>query len=689
MKRKLVAVMTPVAAMAAMAWGADVAAAAPKGKVKTKDYIEGTVTSGKGKPEAGVWVIAETKFTKAYRKIVVTDGRGRFVLPTLPKGKTYRVWVRGYGLADSKKRKAKPGAVLSLRVSKAANKVQAAKIYPSNYWLSLYQPPQNTAALPGGRTQVEWMSGMKLGCMLCHQIGSLPTRRLPNREAYDHGTMKAATMYSTTLGLGRDALLDSLADWGGRIQAGETPKAPPRPKGAERNMVITQWSWGDKLTYAHDEVATDKNNPRRNANGPVWGVDIGNDRLLSVDPKTNKTRMVKVPTANGFNEAWCSQTFLALGATTPPTPSGFCTLGVAAPGGVPTFPNAYQNPANPHNPMMDAQGRVWITTQIRREWAQDMPEFCKSDPIMTTRPHHRQLGYYDPRNGQFQLIDTCYGTHHLQFDKKGVLWSSGDSYVLGWFDPAKYDPARPETLQQAQGYKEVIVDSNGDKVPDLKVPGFNYGIIPNPKDGTVWTAQPGTGKRGLLTRFDPATQTFESYIPPAPGMGPRGVDVDSKGIIWASMGGSGHLASFDRSKCTQTWGDGTQCAEGWTFYKSPGPSVDLGPGPEANNSADMHYYLWTDVHNTLGMGKDTVVLCGTNSDSLLAFDQKTKKFTVIRIPYPLNAYMRGLDGRIDNPKTGWKGRGLWMNEGLDPVIHNEVQHGWVGHIQMRPNPLDK
>ena len=49
--------------------------------------------------------------------------------------------------------------------------------------------------------------------------------------------------------------------------------------------------------------------------------------------------------------------------------------------------------------------------------------------------------------------------------------------------------------------------------------------------------------------------------------------------------------------------------------------------------------------------------------------------------------MRGLDGRIDDPRAGWKGRGLWMNEGLDPVLHNEVQHGWVGHIQMRPNPL--
>ena len=66
---------------------------------------------------------------------------------------------------------------------------------------------------------------------------------------------------------------------------------------------------------------------------------------------------------------------------------------------------------------------------------------------------------------------------------------------------------------------------------------------------------------------------------------------------------------------------------------------------------------------------------------------KTKKWVTLRVPYPLNAYQRGLDGRIDDPKAGWKGRGLWFNDGLDPVIHNEVQHGWLGHAQLRPNPL--
>src|SRR2546427_6772489 len=76
--------------------------------------IGGVVTSAKG-PEAGVWVIAETTGlgTKRYAKIVVTDDQGRYLLPALPSGAQYNVWVRGFGLIDSPRVHAKPGATLN------------------------------------------------------------------------------------------------------------------------------------------------------------------------------------------------------------------------------------------------------------------------------------------------------------------------------------------------------------------------------------------------------------------------------------------------------------------------------------------------------------------------------------------------------------------------------------------------
>ena len=66
------------------------------------DEIGGVVSSSKG-PEAGVWVIAETTdLPTRYIKEVVTDDRGRYLIPDLPKA-NYTVWARGYGLVDSPK----------------------------------------------------------------------------------------------------------------------------------------------------------------------------------------------------------------------------------------------------------------------------------------------------------------------------------------------------------------------------------------------------------------------------------------------------------------------------------------------------------------------------------------------------------------------------------------------------------
>src|SRR5262252_4639401 len=84
------------------------------------DDIGGVVTGAKG-PEAGVWVVAETKdLPTKYIKIVVTDDQGRYLLPDLPKA-NYDIWVRGYGLVDSAKVKAQPGKNLDLIAGAAPN----------------------------------------------------------------------------------------------------------------------------------------------------------------------------------------------------------------------------------------------------------------------------------------------------------------------------------------------------------------------------------------------------------------------------------------------------------------------------------------------------------------------------------------------------------------------------------------
>lgn len=94
------------------------------------DDIGGVVKGAKG-PEAGVWVIAETPdLPTRYIKIVVTDDDGRYVLPDLPEAK-YKVWVRGYGLVDSKPIAAEPGNQLDLSATAAPSPKAAAEYYPA------------------------------------------------------------------------------------------------------------------------------------------------------------------------------------------------------------------------------------------------------------------------------------------------------------------------------------------------------------------------------------------------------------------------------------------------------------------------------------------------------------------------------------------------------------------------------
>src|SRR5438094_10532542 len=114
---------------------------APAGTVALDaDDIGGVVTGAKG-PEAGVWVIAETRDTPTRLiKTVVTDDRGRYLVPDLPRA-NYEVWVRGYGLIDSPKVKATPGKTVTLTAMAAPGPNAAAGYYPAQYWLSLLQVP--------------------------------------------------------------------------------------------------------------------------------------------------------------------------------------------------------------------------------------------------------------------------------------------------------------------------------------------------------------------------------------------------------------------------------------------------------------------------------------------------------------------------------------------------------------------
>jgi hypothetical protein len=660
--------------------------------------IHGTVTGPEG-GEAGVWVIAETGgLATSFRKIVVTDDSGRYLLPDLPDAE-YSVWVRGYGLLDSARQTAKPGDQIDIRVEVAAFPKQAAEIYPANYWYSLLEVPgagefPGTGAQGNGISeqmvnQARFVDRLKDGCQLCHQMGNKATREIPNpndydstRHAWDQRVMMGDGSMAVPMSrLGREHALDMFADWTDRINGGEVPQMPPRPDGIEQNLVLTQWGWSNDEGFVHDNVSTDKRDPTLYPNGEVFGVAQTQGMLTITDPNRHVSRELVIPMREKG------------------------TRSVSYVGGM---------PSNPHNPMMDDKNRVWMTSSIRPN---ENPGWCMdSDHPSVQRfaieRSGRQLSYFDANTEKFVLIDTCYGTHHLQFAPDDVLWSSGDGNVVGWLDTRKFDETGDE--RASQGWCPTILDTNGDgkageytepdepidPARDRRLFGFAYGIIPNPADGSVWFTRPYPETvPGQILRLDPETCLTEQYQPPFDtdavprsgwGHGPRGIDIDKNGILWTALGGSGHIASFDRSKCKVLNGPtatGQHCPEGWTLHATPGPQMK---GVNAAGSGDFHYYIWVDQFDTLGLGADVPVANGTTSDALLAWVEEEKRIVTLRVPYPLGFYTRGLDGRIDDPDAGWKGRGVWASNNSVVPWHNEGGRGMTSDIvrfQIRPDPL--
>jgi hypothetical protein len=685
------------------------------------DDIGGVVTSGAG-PEAGVWVIAETTgLPTTFREIVVTDDRGRYVLPDLPRTSgSYKLWVRGYGLVDSDPITAPAGQQVALKAVVAPNPRAAAQYYPASYWYSLIKVPdasefpgtgpQGNGIAPAMATQAHWISAMKDGCQLCHQMGGKATREIPSAlgkfassvEAWDRRVkvgQRGQQMSGAMTRFGRDRALKMFADWSDRIAAGELPPPPPRPQGAERNLVLRMWEWATPTSYIHDEVASDKRNPRVNASGRVYGVDFTQDKMTWVDVLEHKTGAEPLPV-------------LAPGA-----PS-YMPRRVEVPSPYWGDELIWNNTANPHNPMMDARGRVWMTAAVRP--AQN-PKHCgrgAGNPFGDNYPlegSSRQAAVYDPATGKMTPVDTCFSTHHLQFaeDRDNTVYFSGDSNVIGWINTRVWDDTHDSA--KAQGWCPMVVDTNADRrigeytepnrpldpKKDMRLAGFPYGIVVSPTDGSVWWAYAGVP--GRIMRLDigsnpPATCRTEVYEPPfnpsAPngiaGFTPRGIDVDRNGVIWTALSGGPHMASFDRRKCKVLDGPsatGQHCADGWKVYPAPGPQMK---GVTNSGSADFPYYNWVDQFDTLGLGPNVPIMDGSGSDSLLALLPDTGRWVVLRVPYPLGFYSRGLDGRIDNAGTGWKGRGVWATYGSNLMWHLEGGKGTRGSLvkfQIRPNPL--
>ncbi|MBI2986779.1 MAG: carboxypeptidase regulatory-like domain-containing protein [Deltaproteobacteria bacterium] len=682
------------------------------------DDIGGVVTGAKG-PEAGVWVIGETTdLPSKFAKIVVTDDQGRYVLPDLPKA-NYSLWVRGYGLVDSPKVKATPGKIVNLKAVAAPNEAAAAKTYPAIYWYSMLKIPDKSefggkGTIPAEVTQNEWLNSMKNnGCVGCHQMGQLSTRTFPRTVPHPLGKFansqeawlrriqsgqSGLSMFNTLVKQLGAAPIRYFADWTDRIAKGELPHAKPaRPQGVERNIVVTTWEWLNDKHYLHDLIASDRRYPTVNAYGPLYGsAEYSTDVIPILDPIKHTVSSLTAPVRDANTPEALGPGHAASDKLMQPSPYWGAE-------------KIWSNKSNNHNAMFDRKGRVWFAARVR---GPNNPDFCKkgsdhsSARLFPLERTNRQITMLDPKTGQYTFVDTCFQTHHLQFsyDANDTLWTSGGGPVVGWINTKMLDETGD--LAKSQGWTALILDTNGngkrdayvepnqpvDPTKDKRIVAGFYAVMPSPVDGSIWGSvrrNPSSIVRLVPGANPPETALAEIYNVPMPGFGVRGADIDRQGVVWVSLA-SGHLGSFDRRKCKGPLNGpkatGDHCLEGWSFHQYPGPGFQ-GIGA---NSAESSYYTWVDQHNTFGLGEDVPMSTGNLNDGLIAL--KDGKMIILRVPYPLGFYAKGFDGRIDDPKAGWKGRGLWTTSGDRAPWLKEGSKGSkpiAVHFQLRPDPLAK
>jgi hypothetical protein len=193
----------------------------------------------------------------------------------------------------------------------------------------------------------------------------------------------------------------------------------------------------------------------------------------------------------------------------------------------------------------------------------------------------------------------------------------------------------------------------------------------------------------------PQSCRAEFYEPP-PGQKPEmvgtgGLTIDTQGVVWQGWRVSGQFTAFDRSKCRSTKdpkASGQSCVEGWTIYRNTAE-------PTYSNAiyhASEPYLNHMDSANVLGLGKESPMYGSINTDSMEVFSSATKQFVTLRVPYPLGFFPRSASIRIDDPNSGWKGKGLWSSFATYATWHLEGGKGTLPKtvkFQMRPDPLAK
>ena len=358
--------------------------------------------------------------------------------------------------------------------------------------------------------------------------------------------------------------------------------------------------------------------------------------------------------------------------------------------------------ANNHNSMFDKQGPGVARRDRARAWT-IRPCARRARSIPTPRcsrstSRRRQVAMLDPKTMKYSFIDTCFGTHHPQFgyDADDTLWLSGTGPVAGWVNTKMWDEtgdaaegaglgavrARHQRQRQARrihragqaggsgqghAHQRRLRPLCGDAAPDRRLDLVHLRHVRRP-----------AGLPALRSRR-PSSASSTPFRKKASACAAA---ISTRTAWCGARAPAATSISFDRRKCKAPLNGpnatGNHCPEGFDVTQVSGPGLRRA---SPNDSAEASYYTWVDQHDTVGLGENVPISTANLQDGFVAL--KDGKMVLLRMPYPMGFYAKGLDGRIDDPNAGWKGRGLWSTNGDRTPWLNE---GGKGSSRGRAHP---
>jgi virginiamycin B lyase len=222
----------------------------------------------------------------------------------------------------------------------------------------------------------------------------------------------------------------------------------------------------------------------------------------------------------------------------------------------------------PHGVIVGPDGAPWITDG-------------GLNAIVRVDPRTRRVRRFPlPSRSAYANLNTA------TFDRRGVLWFTGQSGIYGRLDPKT---GRVRVFAAPRGLGP-------------------YGITTTPRGAVYYASLAGS----YVGRIDIRTGKAAVLRPPTRNQGARRVWADSRGRIWVSEWNAGKLGMYNPAR------------RRWREWRLPGRS------PQA-------YAVYVDE-------RDVVWLTDFGANAIVRFDPRTQRFTQVRLP-SAGANVRQLLGR--------------------------------------------